>query len=258
MADSFDPSMFVIPPPPGSATGPRNDVKAMTIAETPEAIVEAIAFARAYQRVEGVAVYRCECQRCPKVWFTLQQTRPKTCPACRTAWWDRPRSPNQAPPPGMMEKPKKKKSVKGGKVGRPRKNAVQKVEPARPVERYVAREEEIPEVPVALLGAMGGFEAAPGQGIGRTTSADEEEFPVATPFNGGIPLPVMPARYPDPAVAPGQPADDRGSTPPADPSGDPTYDFSWKGPGMNPETGGVPAAEVDAVLPHPDDDEWWR
>lgn len=223
---------FFIPPPPG--TGPRNDVRALTEMGTAKAAVEQMIHDMSFVRVENVAVYRCTCQRCPKVWHTFQVNRPKACPGCKSAYWDRAKTMNTSPPAdgtanGFGKGKKRKKSVKGGKVGRPRKNAVQTMEPAGGDASPAAEERELPAIPLAVLGAMGGLAIAPGEGLGAGPEVYEEEFPVATPFNTRTPDPIASESLADTVVETRQPVDDRGCE--------------------------IPAGERMPPLPDPD---WWR
>jgi hypothetical protein len=188
MADSGIGS-FVIPPPPGVRQ--HNQLQPVIEQGTVKAQIENEVYERAYRPVEGVKVFQCTCQRCPKVWYTLMQHRPKTCAGCHSAWWDRPRTPNSKKVEGVAKEPKRKKSVKGGKVGRPRKYALPEVGAGGSIGSDVVREEEIPEIPVGLLGTVGGFADLPGGGGGGgAEGGDKEAFPVEAPDGIGVDVAV--------------------------------------------------------------------
>lgn len=98
---------LVVPPPPfekRSEEKPQVEIDGATgkVRLTPgvasatsgtllRAKLELEAFQRAFQRVEGVFIHRCECLRCGYVWETLSQTPPSSCPTCHISWWFRPK-----------------------------------------------------------------------------------------------------------------------------------------------------------------------
>jgi hypothetical protein len=84
------------------------------------------------------------------------------------------------------------------------------VETPGPVEIRNIEPVEIPDIPVGILGALGGLTPPPGQDRGTEPENREEPFPVATPVDAGVPLPVADTSANDPAVELGQPADDGG------------------------------------------------
>lgn len=243
MSDMYE--ALSIPPPPFA--GPRADVKALSEIGTPQAEVIRLAGERAYRRVEDVSVFRCECLRCGKVWHTLQQTKPKTCPGCKNAWWDRPKTVNVRP---RAEKANgsgvalgRRKKVKGGKKGRPRKDAGAKLDDQGRVAVADPNSAEIPDIPMEVLGALGGLETPSVEVGGPPVVVHEEPFPVPTPYLGRIFLPHQIVDQTHTAVQAGQPAD-VGRRP------DPPVEASLPAP---PATQLEPT--IEEPLPHLDDDE---
>lgn len=193
---------FIIPPPPGitttplAPTVPSAPVKAPIEPGTVHHQVRDYVEQQAYQEIFDVKVFRCTCQRCPKVWITMQQTKPKTCPNCKSPWWDR--RPSQKMGPVYTARGNKKKKGKGkfgmrrlkpgwtGR-GRPPKDAYEDVETEGTFGGNVVLPEEVPEIPVALLGALGEPAVTFDQGDSGTAAADEEDFPVPTPFDTPAP-----------------------------------------------------------------------
>jgi hypothetical protein len=204
---------FIIPPPPGITTGPASPVKAaMEPGSVQERVKEAVR-QQSYQEVFDVKVFRCTCQRCPKIWITMQQLPPKTCPNCKSPWWQERPSGYMNPEmkaARMNKKKKGKKRLKAGYIpsrGRPPKNAYEDVGAEWSAGGGMVLPEEIPEVPVALLGAMDQPADAFDQGYAGTAVADEEDFPVATPFDTPAPRPTAVDSIPDPQLPTGQPTD---------------------------------------------------
>jgi hypothetical protein len=162
---------------------------------------------RSYVPVSSVQVYRCECQRCAHVWHTLQKTRPKTCSNCRSPWWDRPKTVSG---PGPVEKGKKRKHKTGRKPGRPRKHAREEVAAGRPDAIGESAVAEVPEVPVELLGAMGGFETASGGFDGGDAGSIEGAVPMEASGDSGSFVPAVHTGGSDQGVAVGQSVDGGG------------------------------------------------
>jgi predicted Zn-ribbon and HTH transcriptional regulator len=187
---------FFIPPPPGVA--PSGNTKIIVEASTPQAIVDRIAIERSYRKVENVTVHECRCQRCPHVWHTLLPHKPKTCPGCHSAWWDTPKKskfgalPAGGPEHGGTNGKKKKKKQKATPmkvkrpVGRPRKNVVPALEKGWGTPEHGNGPQEVPEIPVELLGAVGEPQNAPDEGGYISEAEVADPFPVATPFNTGV------------------------------------------------------------------------
>lgn len=238
---------LIIPPPPGITTGPASPVKAaMEPGSVQERVKEAVR-QQSYQEVFDVKVFRCTCQRCPKIWITMQQLPPKTCPNCKSPWWQERPSVYMNPEmkaARMGKKKKGKKRLKAGYItgrGRPPKHAYEEMGGERISGGYVDLPEEIPEVPVALLGAVGESASAYDQGYAGTTAADEEDFPVPTPFDTPAPRPVTVEPVVYPQLQTGQPAHVGGS------------------PGFASEVLPPPALDPDLDgPPTPIDDDWDR
>lgn len=242
---------FIIPPPPGITTAPSNPVKAAMEAGTVHQQVREYIEQQSYQEVFDVKVFRCTCQRCPKVWITLQQVKPKTCPNCKSPWWDQRPSPKMGPI--LTARGKKRgryktsaKKLKPGWTGRgrPPKDAYEDVGAEGLPGGYVVLPEEIPEVPVALLGTLDQSGDAYDQGDAGTAAADEEDFPVPTPFDtpASRPAPVEPVA--DTELPAGQPVDVGGRE-----------DFASEvlpPPALDPDLDGPPPLHVD------EEDDWDR
>lgn len=224
----------IIPPPPGIVSAPRADVKAAYESTSAFGQIKAEIARQSYQQVFDVAVYRCICQRCPKVWITFQNPAPRTCPSCKSCWWNVPRPANAAPPPdGGFGVTKKKKKVPGRKRGRPRKNAVSEVRTQGAPFVPDSWPEEVPEIPVALLGTVGEPEVAPDSGDRGAAAVDEEAFPVSTPFDIPAPSAAAVDVVADSPLPTGQSTDVGGRSRFADevmppPALDPDIDDDWE------------------------------
>lgn len=209
-------SIPVIPPPPGHEQHSNPPTKVMYENTVPDEIIKENVRARAWRPVNDIVVYRCECQRCPKIWFSLMQSPPKTCPTCRSAWWMEPRSPHMAPP--ADPKPKRGQKNRAGKSkggssrgpGRPRKYAPRELVANRGVEPAVVAEEALPDIPLEVLEAVGTTQNTPDAGGRVGQAAVDEDFPVATPLDDGLPLPSVSGVIADQAPRSGQPAHDGG------------------------------------------------
>lgn len=227
---------IVIPPPPGAVTGANSPVKAGLEIGSIQHQVKEIVRQQSYQQVFDVNVFRCTCQRCPKIWITLQQTPPKTCPACKSAWW-------QVRPSGHMARTEEGPNRRGGRKktklrlkadwvgrGRPPKHAYEEVgADGKVISAPMEYREDLPEVPMELLGTLDTVEVAPDPGDRGTAVFDDEAFPVPTPFNNPTFIPYAPVDAGDPEVQTGQPTDDGGSPEPSSevlppPAMDPTFD----------------------------------
>lgn len=251
---------FIIPPPPGVVPGtmmpPPTSMPAappvIKAAQEPGSIqnqVKEVVRQQAYVELFDVRVFRCTCQRCPKVWITMQQTPPKTCPSCKSPWWSERPSGYMNPElkASMQKKKKGKKKLKAGYVtgrGRPPKHAYENVGPAGVPGGNVVLPEEIPEVPVALLGALDQSASAFDQGYAGTASADEENFPVPTPFDTPAPRPAAVEHVAYSELPAGQPADVGGSEGFASEVLPP--------PALDPDLDGPPMVAVD------EDEDWDR
>lgn len=195
----------MIPPPPGAALRPelRHLAERGTAMEQVRQEIED----RSYRAVSNVQVFRCECQRCGHVWHTLQQTRPRTCSNCRSPWWDRAKTVNVAP----VVKGKKRKRKTGGKPGRPRKYARREVEAGGGVAVGESSITEVPEVPVGLLGSVGGIEDASGGVGGGGTGEVSGAVSVASSGGDGAFVSDGGSGGGDTGVAAGQSVDGGGS-----------------------------------------------
>lgn len=230
-AVSIEVADVVIPPPPGYEPPaiPVYEAPLPTVMRTMDAEtidLEKMIYERSFQRALDVFVYLCRCQRCPKTWYTLQQTPPKTCPGCRSPWWNRPyKAGNHPIEVARAEPKKKKKKAKRGPIipgrgrGRPRKYAIEEVPTEWAAKAQAEREASLPEVPMELLGAVDQPANPPSPGYGGAAAADDENFPVPTPFDSRPPVPDVPVALAYSPVQTGQPADGGNRSPVADPRG---------------------------------------
>lgn len=206
----------MLPPPPG--LGPRDDVKAFVESKTPDAIVREKLEERCYVADPTVTVFRCTCFRCGKVWMTLQQQKPKSCPGCKSNWWDRIRLPRAGKEAnGFKEEKVKKKKKRAPLKKRPRKNyATDEVAKTWSVAGPVAAVEEIPADAVEVLGAVGGSAVVPAGDPERPTRFVERILSPAALESLRASIPVMPITKSDPPLGVGQPVDGGGMPEPAD------------------------------------------
>lgn len=139
-------------------------------------------FQKAFQRVEGIHVYRCECQKCLYVWETLSQTPPSTCPACKNSWWFRPKDWRKmretTPLEGKVPVKKKKGRPKKGKYI---KNAEYSVTPERKTRKRPERVEEVPSEPVGEVATVDRPEIVAGEVFDGGPREVETPVPVASP-----------------------------------------------------------------------------
>lgn len=222
---------FVIPPPPGAA--PRNDVKSLEVTKTPDQILADMAFERAWKLVPNVPVHQCTCQRCPKVWFTLQPRPPKTCPACRSPWWTDPRTIHTKRAPDVEKKSfkikeEKRGRKKGGKNKPKEPDAGARMEENGQSSQPLSGPQEIPEIPMEILGALG--ELTNPSPIPESGGEEDHAGAVSAeaPTDAGLPLPPDDPVIPDTGVETGQPAHDGGSpATPVDPLADLSDEEYW-------------------------------
>lgn len=182
-----------LPPPPFLANITKNQTSPATAA------LNRISEERCFVPVSDVQVYQCTCLRCGYIWYTLQQTRPKTCPGkgCHSTYWDR--APSQAYREG--------KRVKKAQPEVEEKIAPRKVPKERQPKPQLSPEDEIPDIPLAVLETVDGLASATGRDAGEE-AVRAEDVAVEAPADTGSVDEVGDTETRDSPTPAGQPVDD--------------------------------------------------
>lgn len=216
-----------IPPPPG--LGSEVGMRPVAESRLPDAIVRQVLEEKCFVPDPTVMVNRCTCFRCGKTWLTLQQVKPKSCPGCKSNWWDRVRTPRAEKPANGFRKEKVRKRTPL-KKRRPKNHATDEVAATWPIAECIPEPDVFPEIPVEVLGAV--------------------DRPALIPTGD----PGDESRYVQRVLSPAALEALRASVPaPVATKSDTPVEI-----GLTPDVGGVPAFTDPPMDVYVDDDDWYQ